>query len=77
MPIGLSLYNTDRAVYNKKDLPPDVMAAGQKAFFAEFGARTASEMQEPFSNVDDVLPCLSLRRARRQERTAVAANFVG
>src|SRR5215470_2109670 len=75
--IGLSLYNTNRAVYNKKDLPSDVAAAGQKPFFAVFGSRASSEMQEPCTNADGVALPASLRRAHRQERTAIAANFAG
>jgi hypothetical protein len=48
------------------------MVAGQKPFFAVFGSRVSSEMQEPFANVDDAGLPPSLRRANRQERTAIA-----
>jgi len=68
------LYNTDRAVYNKKDLLSDVVVAGQKSLVAVFGSRAGSEMQEPFTNADGVALPTSARRSRRRERTAIAAK---
>jgi hypothetical protein len=75
--IRSSLYNANRHVYNKKDLPSDAMVARQIPFFAMFGARAGSETRAPFTSLDDTTRPASLHRAFPQERAASAANFAG